>query len=78
MDVALSSIIIKNKASVFFSVKWIFVLLAAMIINVIGYPFIGWQAGLLGYIVGWAIAFMFSLIYLIFFQKRNDFEAAIQ
>ncbi|MBA2074273.1 hypothetical protein B1L08_07935 [Aeromonas veronii] len=78
MDVALSSIIIKNKSSVFFSVKWISVLLAAIIINVIGYPLIGWQAGLLGYIVGWAIAFTFSLIYLILLQKRNSFEAAIQ
>lgn len=77
MDVALSSIIIKYKASIFFSVKWMTVLLAAMIINVIGYPQLGWQAGLLGYIVGWVVAFIFSLTYIIIFQKRKNLEAAI-
>jgi polysaccharide transporter, PST family len=77
MDVALSSIIIKNKASVFFSAKWSCVLLVSLLINVIFYPQIGWQAGLLGYIFGWVIAFMFSLTYIILFQKRKNLEAAI-
>jgi polysaccharide transporter, PST family len=77
MDVALSSIIIKNKASVFFSAKWSSVLLVSLLINVIFYPQIGWQAGLLGYIVGWVIAFMFSLTYIILFQKRKNLEAAV-
>lgn len=78
MDVALSSIIIKNKASVFFSAKWGCVLSAALIINIVGYPLIGWQAGLLGYTVGWAIAFMFSLTYIIIFQKRKCLGTAVQ
>ncbi|WP_429080400.1 oligosaccharide flippase family protein [Aeromonas bivalvium] len=77
MDVALSSIIIKNKAAVFFSAKWSCVLLASFLINVIGYTQLGWQAGLLGYIVGWVVAFIFSLTYIIIFQKRKNLEAAI-
>lgn len=65
MDVALASLIIKNKSALLFSMKWGVVLFLASFVNVFGYKLFGWQSGMLGYLVGWFVALMFSVSYAI-------------
>ena len=72
MDVSLASMIIKNKSSLFFSIKWFVVLLIAAVVNIYGYRVWGWQAGVYGYIVGWGVALIFSGTYVIYQSKKGD------
>tara|TARA_R110000868_G_scaffold48354_3_gene157122 strand:- start:8883 stop:10151 length:1269 start_codon:yes stop_codon:yes gene_type:complete len=78
IDVALSSLIIKNRSAYFFSLKWVVVFLVAALANYFLFETFGVRAGATAYGIGWAVALVFSLMYFGFWFNTRKIIYKVQ
>jgi PST family polysaccharide transporter len=71
LDASLSTYLIKRNVSIYFSFKWVVVLLLSVVLNFFLFPLIGWQSGVMSLLFCWIIAFIFSFSFYVFDYKRS-------